>query len=284
MSQTIKIISLLSFLFLSNIHLYSQDDYAPSVDKKLVIIKMKSGNEFVGRIIKKEDGKITLETLDGEIQLASKNVVSIKPFNGRLSDYSNQGMAYFISNSAISLKKGTGGYTNLMLTTSLFNYGVTDNFSIGGGFELLSTIAQQPIWFLTPKYSFKLEENKQIGTGVVVIGFGKTSPVQLVFANITLGTPESNITGGIAFGYFQGDLLEIPALTAAGVKRLSKRFSLMSENYFVLDPNSTAYLYVGIHGFRIHWDDSAISLGGVIFQEISPNLFALPFLGYTAQF
>ena len=130
---------------------------------ELSLIKMKgeSGITYVGTIIERSDREITILTdANTKIQILLVNIQDIRAIpksqihNGEYWYPNPNDSRYLFAPSAFNLKKGEGYYQNTYLFINTFNYGITDNFSMGIGFEFISTFASlgasdfNPIYFL----------------------------------------------------------------------------------------------------------------------------------------
>ena len=170
------------------------------------------------------------------------------------------------------------------MTTNFVNVGITDNISIGGGFEFISTVVvNEPIWVLTPKAGFKISEKLHAGGGVLMTGISNLGTATLGYGVVTYGTSESNITGGAGYGYSDGELTDRPTFMIAGTHRVSKSVSLLTENY-IIPVDDNRFETFGIHGIRIMGKKSAFDIGAIVIPDIVSEIPALPFVGYARVF
>jgi hypothetical protein len=115
---------------------------------KAVTLYLYDKTEVKGKVIKESETDTTLETYAGASTVrrrAIKKIEEIDP-NKKISFDKSHPTRYFFAPSAISIKRGTVYYQNIMLTTSFVNYGVTDHFSIGGG-EFIILVHGSPTMF-----------------------------------------------------------------------------------------------------------------------------------------
>ena len=140
---------------------------------------------------------------------------------------------YFFAPSAYNLKKGElYGATNYFLAYD-FQYGITDNFSLGMG----STVAFIP-FYITPKLSFKVGENSRISVGdILVLGtWGTQFTANLAYGVYTYGNSNSNVSLGLAYLSTGGADIESklsqPVINLSAMARLSEYMFIVSENYF----------------------------------------------------
>jgi hypothetical protein len=246
---------------------------------------MKNGEEYRGHIVKKENQTILLKTVNGEVNLIAANVQSITndDYAGIYEFANPHDTRYFFGPSGIPLRKGKGYYQNIYVTANFFNYGVSKNISIGGGFEFISTFQGTPVWFLTPKAGFEIAKNVHAGGGILIAGFAGEGTATLGYGVCTFGSSEANFSVGVGYGLAEGELTDYPAIMLSGTSRVSNSIALLTENYVF--PNSIGdALYFGIHGIRILSRKNAFDLGAIIIPEIADAIPALPFAGYVRAF
>lgn len=150
----------------------AQTEWPVLNDSDRVVVTMEDGSEFRGTVVLQTDSTLTLATVNGELQLLRSRIdeVKIDDYVGEFRFPNPHATRYFFSPSAIPLRSGEGYYQNLELVGNFANVGVTDFFSIGGGFEFLSTVAGYPIFFLTPKLGWQVADKWHVGSGVFMGG------------------------------------------------------------------------------------------------------------------
>jgi hypothetical protein len=259
---------------------FAQTETDSSEQNQDVIIKMENGDEYTGQILKNDSVIIVLKTVNGEIKLIASNVRSIENYDyeGKFEFANPHDTRYFFGPTGIPIKKGKGYYQNIMVTTNFVNYGITENISIGGGFEFSSTVLGSPIWFLTPKIGFDISENVHVGGGFIMAGIAAEGSATLAYGVFTLGHSESNVSLGAGYGIISGELSEYPTIMISGTHRVSKGIALLSENYLM--PNGI----FGIHGIRILSKKNSFDIGAIVIPEIADFIPALPYVGYVRVF
>ncbi|MEY5042404.1 MAG: hypothetical protein RLZZ414_1968 [Bacteroidota bacterium] len=281
----IKNILLVTFCVFSTSVLFGQTIQDTTKKAEKVIVKMKNGDEFKGIILKKDQNTITLKTDNGELNLLAANVISIETetYSGKFRFANSHDTRYFFCPTGIPIKRNKGYYQNVLVTTNFINYGITNNISIGGGFEFISTVLGTPIWFLTPKVGFDVSKNVHVAGGVIMAGFDAEVSASLGYGVFTLGSSESNLSVGAGYGFFSGEFSKYPTIMISGTHRLGNSIALLSENYII--PNSSYYKgYFGIHGIRILSPKNSFDIGAIIIPVIADFIPALPFVGYARSF
>ena len=262
----------------------------------LIVMKGESGLRYVGSVIEKNERELTIMTDEGtKITILLSNILDIRAIPKSLIQdgeywYPNPNDSrYLFAPSAFNLKKGEGYYQNTYLFINSFNYGITDNFSMGLGFEFLSTFGSlgngsfDPIFFVTPKYSTQVSENMRVGVGVLVGkitdnigGFGVS------YGLVTYGNSEHNATLGLGFGLFDGQLRSDPVITISGMTRLSRRISLVTENWFF-----PADVYRGIisYGIRFFGETMSVDLALMRYDKFSEKYpIGIPYVDFVLKF
>ena len=284
MNMFFKFFLFFSLLFLSSLKVYSQVPIDTIKNPERVVVKMNNGDEFRGKILSRDQNTIVLETTNGTLNLISSNVrsINIDSYKGKFRFPNSNETRYFFGPSAIPIKKGKGYYQNVLLTTNFVNYGITRNFSIGGGVEFISLLFGSPIWFLTPKVGFKVAENSHVGGGFIMAGFAADGASTLGYGVYTLGSSETNITIGAGYGLIAGEFSNQPTVMLSGTHRVGNNVALLTENYFI--PVGTSTNYTGILGLRLLAPKNSFDFGLVFGPQISDIIPAIPFIGYTRSF
>ncbi|MEQ9310372.1 MAG: hypothetical protein RLN90_13035 [Balneolaceae bacterium] len=274
-------LSLFILLVLTFSNGYAQTESDTVKQNPTVIITMQNGDEFKGLIISQNNDRIILKTINGEISLIAANVKSIEEYtySGKFDFENPHDTRYFFGPSAIPIKKGKRYYQNVLVTTNFFNYGITEKISVGGGFEFISTIQGEPIWFLTPKVGYQLSETVYVGGGFIMAGASSEGTATLGYGVFTLGKSESNLSLSVGYGIADGEVTESPVIVVSGTHRTSNSITLLSENYFLPEAN-----YFGIHGIRILSNKNAFDIGAIVIPEIIEYVPALPYVGYVRVF
>ena len=66
------------------------------------------------------------------------------------------------------------------------------------------------------------------------------------------------MTAGLGYGFFEGKIGSTPILQLGGQKRISRRVSLISENYIIADSKAGMG---GLYGVKINWRRTSLGLG-----------------------
>jgi hypothetical protein len=271
-----------------------KQEKADSTDKKLtVVVETKDGSRFVGKFIERRADTVVLQTETmGLIYLAESKIKSIDEA-GKIKESSSSNSAWFRNPFAtqglffptgIGLKKGEGNYQNLMVGLNSVQYGITDNFSIGGGLEIITLVTTgTPLaLYLQPKLSYSLSNNWHVSGGVYLFASGRnfssnSSIFTLPFANLTYGNRDNNITVGtyISTQNGGGQLVLI-----GGQIRAARKLAFVGELYLA-DGGALITL-----GARFITETFNLNFG--IFSpaliDSGADPFAIPYIGFTIPF
>ncbi|MGI4740923.1 MAG: hypothetical protein ACRYG7_37625 [Janthinobacterium lividum] len=171
------------------------------------------------------------------------------------------GSRYFFGPSARNLRQGEGVAQDILVFLAGVNYGITDNISIGGYVSLAPGVApQNQFIMLTPKVGFDVGAGWHLGAGALYLripdsddrGYG----VGLLYGVATQGSADNNFSVGLGYGFAGSDIGNTPAIYVAGQRRISRRISLISENYFIAAHSPVGF---GLYGVKFNWP--RLSLG-----------------------
>jgi hypothetical protein len=258
------------------------------------IVETKDGNTIQGIFLGQSEAGIRLLTEStGEITIpmsAVKNFKILEERNFVKGEYwfdNPNATRYFFSPSAFSLKKGEAYYQNTYLLINSFNVGITDRFTLGGGFEIISTFTGQPIFFITPKYTFPINDKWRAGTGILYVnstisdsfdGFGAG------YGIVTYGNLDNNATLGVGYGYVEGELAKRPMVNLSGMKRISRKTALVTENW-IFPSNSAFSGNMFSYGLRFMGERMTVDLGFLNNPDIAQELFiGVPYVDFVIRF
>jgi hypothetical protein len=287
MKNTLLII--LTFLWLTPHCILAQNKQDTTSNKLTVVVETKDGSHFVGKFLDRKNDSIVLQTKTaGLIHIAESQIKSIDEVGSKTqkkstnsawfrNPYSSQGLFF---PTGIGLKKGEGNYQNLMIGLNAVNYGITDNFSIAGGVEILSisTSGMPAVTYLQPKLSYSFSENFHVSGGGYLFtgGFGINRGFGVIpFGNLTVGNRDNNLTFG-TYIPTQGN----PLFLIGGQVRTVRSLSLLAEVYI---SSGTAFLSMGGR-----YTTEKVGLDFGFFRPISSSsgdsFSPIPYLGVVIPF
>ena len=262
-------------------------------DTTLVSIETVDGNEFIGQIVTEDSLRIVVKTEKlGEISIfrsdiKRREILEVQQIKeGKYWFPNPQSTRYFWSPNGYGLKQGEGYYQNIWVLWNQFAYGLSDNFSIGGGIIPLFLFGGTPTpVFITAKFSIPVVENKfNLGAGAIagtILGEEETG-FGIFYGVSTFGTPDNNVTLGMGYGFAGGEWAQSPMININGMFRVSSRGYFITENYYINAGGENVVL-ITLGGRRII-KKAALDYGLVIPIADIGQFVAIPWLGFTVPF
>jgi len=256
-------------------------------------VTLLDGSTFQGRVIKQTVQVISLETESlGVIEIPREEIARIdfldseRVKEGEYWFENPNSTRYLFNPTGIPLKKGEGYYQNTYVILQSFNYGITNNISIGGGFDVITPFVREtPVFFfLTPKVGFKVAEKLYIGGGIL---YANTSSFEMGGLGIgygvfTYGNTDNNITAGLGWGVIDGEYSKKPIITLSGMMRVSRRMGLVSENWFI---PTNGYYGVVSYGVRFMSEKITVDFAFLNNPDIFENIIiGIPYLDFVVKF
>jgi hypothetical protein len=287
------IIIVLAFIISQGLSAQKSFKNFPFDSTQTYIIELEDNSELVGTYIGKDSTFVILKTSSlPKIEIPFIKIISIK-----IVDQENikegvywfpnpNATRYLFGPSAYTLKKGEGYYQNTLLILNSVNFGVSDNFTIGGGLELISTFgAKDPIFFITPKVGFEIKENFHAGGGVLYARIPDVDGgLGILYGIATYGSMDKNITGGLGWGFIEGDFSKRPIITVSGTSRFYRKFAFVTENWFAPIGNDFNYRGVISYGVRFFGSKIAVDLAFVNNKEIAEAIvIGIPFVSFAVK-
>lgn len=271
-------------------------DTATTDSTRMYVLRTRDGSLFVGRLIRASVDSVYFVSAGGPITVPRSTVVELRQLGRgamRAGVYwpPNPGdTRLFFAPTGRMLEKGEGYFSDTYVFFLNFVGGVTSRVTFGGGFSIFPTTdLSQNIFYVTPKVglvqspSFNLAAGALIGyagfsgfddTGADVGSFG------IVYGVGTAGSPDGSLTVGFGFGYGGGGFGQDPILMIGGEKRVSRRVSLLSENYIVAGVTDGTLLS---YGFRFFGDRLSVDLAFINIPS-NPIFPGVPYVAFAVKF
>lgn len=261
-------------------------------DKEVYRIVTSDGNTYIGVIVFEDEVSLILKTDEiGEITIRKEIIVSrrrVEPSQMKDGVYWHENpnaTRYFFGTNALPIRKGEGYYQNIWVFFNSVNVGVSDNFSMGGGFipTFLFGTADVPLW-VTPKATFPIaSDNVHIGVGALIGGIigVDNSGFSMAYGNVTLGDRDRNASLGVGLGYADGEFADTPLINISGMYRFTKNAYFITENYFVTSGGETYGILM--FGARVTRESFAVDFG--LFRPTEAiDMIGFPWLGVSLPF
>ena len=209
------------------------------------------------------------------------------------------GSHYFVTSTAIPLKKREGFYKNTMVSLNTVAYGLTDHLSATGSLDLVSLIRSRdggPVFTGKLQVAGNVSEVFHLGASVSYLNArvpagaevpeGTEVPTGFFAAMglVTVGSINNQITIAGGWTHDGQDAGRGPVLNIGGAVRIFPNVMLITENWIFSDPDKTFAAYS--FGARILGDGLAIDIGFAYDEEYTSKItpIGLPFLSATLNF
>ncbi|MEO5566942.1 MAG: hypothetical protein ABIR92_00525 [Gemmatimonadaceae bacterium] len=275
------------------------------------VLLLMDGSTLVGKLISRDSAVIHFETNGGTLTLPIGRVKELRAIDStdvRGDEYwfpdANETRLFFAPTGRM-LKKGEGYYSNTYILLQNFVGAPSDRFTFGGGFSIVPSddFLQDNLYYITPKLGIYNTPKTNVAAGVLVgvlpgSGTSGSESFGILYAVGTRGGPDASVTGGIGYGFANGDLQSRPVFMLGGAKRVSRRVSLVTENYgfWTRDQVSISCVtypctyrerndFHGLISYGIRFMGEKISTDLALWN--SPEQFrfpGVPYLGFAVKF
>jgi len=248
----------------------------------------------IGRIIKVGEDEIVFKAEFGTIIIPIAKITKIKEIPASsIKDgvywfpNPNKTRLYF-SPTARMLKQGEGYFADYYILFPGFVYGITDNFTIGGGMSLIPNVnIDEQIFYFTPKIGLKASEKFNIAAGALIVkmpGFdeedGDSPLVGILYGVGTTGTPDASFTFGLGYGFVDGEFAKKPMVVIGGEKRISRRTAFVSENWIMPGVENPIISY----GLRFFGEKMSVDLALINILSDKIIFPGMPYIDFVINF
>jgi hypothetical protein len=229
-------------------------------------IKTQSG-KVEGRIVREDAREIEVVKADGTTIIIPSYAVQMKT---RIRNPKALGpivhpTRYLYAPSAIPLKQGEGYLNMIYFLLIQAQYGITDNISIG----MTTTPILMPT-FVNLKVASKIGEDlyASFGGQIGKLWYGDEESLGLLFANLTYGNKEANITLNTGYGFYTRSKEQLPIVEVSGLYQTSPKVSLVGELWVLMHQGSQP-TFIGGPALRINAIKNGFIDVGVLSAAIS---------------
>jgi len=214
---------------------------------KVQVITTVDKSKNVGRIIKIGDEEVVFKAEFGTIIIPIAKIKDIKEIpitaikDGVYWFPNPNATRLYFSPTARMLKQGDGYFADYYLFFPAFAYGITNNFTIGGGMSLIPNASlDEQMFYFTPKIGLKATKSFNIAAGALLVKIpnfddedGESPLVGILYGVGTVGNPDASFTLGLGYGFVDDEVAKKPMVVVGGEKRLSRRTAFVTENWIM---------------------------------------------------
>lgn len=249
------------------------------------VVTMTDGSRYIGRVTDASADSVIVATEIGELTIPRtriRDMVAMSPAAIRNGEYwfpDPNSSRLYVAPTARMLKQGEGYFSVVYLFLPGFQYGISDNVTLGGGMSIIPGVPlEEQLFYFTPKVGAKLSERLAVTAGALLGkagGEGETAGI--LYAGFTSGTPEASITAGLGYGFAAND--ETTMFIAGGSKRLSRRISFVSENWYFPEVDE------GLISYGLRFFGEALSADLCLINDPADPIFpGVPFVDFVFNF
>lgn len=259
-------------------------------------IELTNGTTFTGRLLEETETEIKIQLEEiGFLSIKKSKIEKMIPveisFEVKKSYWFKNPHAtrLLFAPTAIPLKKGEGYYQNIYIVGNMFNYGVANNLSVGGGFDFITMFATiddgwRPMINFNIKSGFRVSENFHAGVGGIYVTMPGEFSAGIAYGLGTIGSYNNNLSLGLGWGFVDYSFEEKPFIMIGGMFRMSEKLWFISENWIApVDGNN--YYTVISYGVRFAAKRIAVDLAFINSKDIVENIFiGIPFVDFVIKF
>lgn len=235
--------------------------------------ELRSGTSVEGELLARYRTQLELLTLDsGLVVVERADIVHLEPASRpehratTRFDVGN-GHRLFLLPTARNLRRGEGYFQQTDGALYGASYGFTNHFSLGVLCSVLPFLPlRNQVLLVTPKLSAKLTDNWHIGGGIMYTRIPKLDPefkpirTGIGYGIATYGSADNNVSVGLGYAIDKDGLNKTPVLHYGGQKRISRGWSVVSENFLLINDEPGS---LGLFGVRHAARRFSLGLGGI---------------------
>ncbi|MDH4157761.1 MAG: hypothetical protein OEW00_10850 [candidate division Zixibacteria bacterium] len=262
------------------------------------MITLKDGSTLAGRIKAVGETEITFAAQVGDMTIPIDQITEIKEISAdkiREGKYwfpnPNRTRLYFAPTGRM-LKAGQGYFSDIYVLFPSVNFGITDNFTLGGGFSLFPGLdVSEQLFYISPKIGADMTEKLSVAGSALIVRLPSdqldiedkkddATVIGVLFGSATIGSDDASLTGGLGFGYVDDDIADKPAVLVGGEYRLARRMSFVSENWVFPEVDQPIISY----GVRFFGESIAVDLAFFNILDNDAIFPGIPYIDFVWNF
>jgi hypothetical protein len=258
----------------------------------LQVLKTRDGSTFVGNVVAAGTDSVTFRTSVGTLTVARAAIAELREVprtamraGGEYWPPDPNETRLFFAPTGRMLKRGEGYFSDTYLFLLGVAGGVTDRVTLGGGVSVLPLENfSDNILYLTPKIGLVSGERVNVAVGAA-IGTARWLVEDVGTAGIfygvgTFGGSDASVSTGVGYAYAGSDVNNTPILMLGGARRVSRRVSLVTENY-LFPETETRFVYW--YGLRLMGEKLSTDLAFI--NASSSGIFpGVPYVNVVFKF
>lgn len=203
-----------------------------------VAVTLRDGSTVYGKLVRQDGDSVIVQAAMGRMAFAVASIRQLRPA-GTARSRADGTTEYWFPNAngtrilfgptGRTLGAGEGYFADHYVVFASVGVGVTSRVQMGAGTLLVPT--DEFVWFLMPKFGVIQSENFNVAVGALYGGAADETG-GIAYAVATYGSTDRSLTVGIGQGVIGAETEGKPIFMIGGESRVSRRISLVSENYF----------------------------------------------------
>lgn len=258
-------------------------------------LQLRDGSSVVGRIVALTADSVHMQLQSGSITVARRDVMEVREArrdrvrDGRYWFENPHASRLLFSPTAFPLEKGTGYFSDIYLFFVGMQWAVGDRFSFGAGMSLFpAEDFSDNLFYITPKLTvvdapkFKLSVGGFLGWLGAAAGSGESGSLGILYGVASTGTRDSNLSFGLGYGYYGGNIADTPIFMIGGQGRVARGLSFISENWVLRSDGETE----GIISYGLRFLGERMSIDLAFLNPLgAERVFpGIPFVGFAVKF
>ena len=246
------------------------------------ILELRDGSTLLGRIEDVTADSVRFRTSFALVGLDRGIIRDVKLVrrpstgpSGELWPADPNATRLFFGPTGRTLEAGDGYFADTYLLFVNYFQGVTDRVTLGAGTSILPTedFIGDNVMYLMPKVGVVKSDLFNVSIGGLVAAVPEGEGVAGIgYAVGTAGTADASVTGGLGYGFVDGEMADRPLVMLGAVRRLSRRAAFVTENYMIPGMDGVLVSY----GFRFFGERMAFDAA---FWNVFGSGDSIPFLG-----
>ena len=205
-------------------------------DSSNVSVRLTDGSVLYGMLERSDRDSVIVHTAGTRVAFANSRVRLVRPA-GEARQRADGSTEYWFPNANTTrlffaptgrtLERGEGYFASHEVILGSVAVGLTDRVTMGGGSFI---VPNSQFWFVTPKVGLVRGEKVNVSVGMLLGGVGDETG-GIGFASGTYGGENSNVTFAIGNAFAGTKLAKSQVYMLGGERRVSRRLSLVTENY-----------------------------------------------------
>ena len=274
----------------------AQDEYYPSKKqpdpkKRTYRIMLKDGTNLRGELVRQDSVEAVIRTNNlGEVRLKSEQIVRIEQEGTEADGVSYPNLfpqVMRLAPTAYTAEKGKLFFRNYNVYVSQFEYGITENWSVGTAFF---TFVPTGLFSLNTKVSLPVSSRVRLGinaqyAAVQTDGFfftgarGSLEGIGYVQGIATVGDRQNNTTYGLGWSVSNGELSRNVVGTFGLVRKVNAKLSFISENFILFGSGTVNFAGMVSGGVRFDRKRHAFDVAAYLPFSFGRNL-RTPFITF----